>query len=73
MNIVIVYGPQASGKTRRASQLLKHFKCTRLVDDWNRTTKLRDGDLALTTDAPPFNVEGAKVFSIGAAKAALAN
>jgi hypothetical protein len=68
--IVIVYGAPASGKTRRARELLAHFGCTRLVDPWEGSP-LKPGDLALTSMAPPFRVSGAKVVNIAEAKSAI--
>lgn len=67
MGIVIVYGAQASGKTRRAKELLRHYGCTRLVDDWDGKSPLANGDLALTSKTH-FNSSGAKVVPIEKAK-----
>jgi nicotinamide riboside kinase len=67
MNIVIIHGPKASGKTTNAELLKRHYGCRRIVDEWGesgRFSKLRDGDLALTTMEPPFNVHGAIVRDI---------
>jgi len=65
MAIVIIYGPKASGKTRHAEQFMRHFNSKRLVDEWSHNDiKPKEGDLVLTTDAPPFNVEGASIFRI---------
>lgn len=52
MSIVIVYGPQGCGKTRNSQQLLKHFKCRKIVDDWDGVTRLTNGDMALTYRSP---------------------
>lgn len=46
--IVICFGSSASGMAHNADKLLKHFGCTRVVEEWNGTTELHDGDLALT-------------------------
>lgn len=76
MSIVIVHGPKASGKTTNAERLRKHFKCKRIVDGWDGYShstrpRLKDGDLALTCDEPPFSVPGAKVVDIETAKLAI--
>lgn len=52
MSIVIVYGPQGCGKTRNSKQLLAHFKCRKIVDDWDGASRLTNGDLALTYCSP---------------------
>jgi len=72
MTITIIHGPQASGKTRRAAQLLEHFDGKRIIDDWNGNPDvLKDGDIALTS-CPDFVVpEGAHVIDIVTAKAML--
>lgn len=55
--IVIIYGPQASGKTVNAEALREHFGCKRTIDDWSGKhdhRKLEAGDLIntnLITDA----------------------
>lgn len=71
MSIVIIHGPMASGKTRRATQLLRHYKCKRIVDCWDGRQALMDGDLALTNMEPPFNVYGARAVNIYDAKVAI--
>jgi hypothetical protein len=60
MNIVIIYGPQGCGKTRRTQQFKDHFKCARVIDDWNGIDPLQDGDLALTCLNPPFKIVEAR-------------
>lgn len=69
--IVILYGPMASGKTRRGAEFLRHFGCKKLVDPWDGNSRLHDGDLALTNEQPPFKVKGAKIVSIVEAKSAV--
>ena len=68
--ITIIHGPGRSGKSRRADALKRHFKAARIVDGWDGTTTLREGDLALTALAP-FPVAGARWIDIGTAKALL--
>jgi predicted kinase len=72
--IVIVHGPMASGKTRNASALKRHFGCLRIVEAESRQgmhTKLQPGDLVLTNAEPPFDVANAKVVGIREALRAL--
>lgn len=71
MSIVILHGPQATGKTRRGEQLKRHYGCHNIIDEWDGRAKLKDGDLAITNEAPPFNVPGAKVVDVAKAKAAV--
>jgi len=68
MNIVIVHGKQGCGKTRRSEQLKKHFKCKCIIDDWDGESQLKDGDLAITCQRPPFNISGAKVVDFVSTK-----
>ncbi|GAB3305814.1 hypothetical protein [Luteimonas notoginsengisoli] len=63
MNITVIFGPQASGKTRNAEKLKSFYRCKRVIDDEftcahhaNAYTpphhaRLRDRDLILTNDA----------------------
>jgi hypothetical protein len=71
MNIVIVHGGQASGKTRNGQKLIQHYGCKRIVDDWDGKSPLKQGDLALTHMPPPFSVTGARVVDIVTAKSAI--
>jgi len=78
MSIVIVHGPKASGKTRNAARLKKHYKCKRIIDGWGDfglLQVLRDGDLVLTNMEPPFEgatlPRGALVVDIEKAKRAI--
>lgn len=75
MSIVIVYGPMASGKTTNKNRLKQHYKCNRIVDDWDDTgmdfRKLKDGDLVLTTSYPPFSVPSAVSVEIKTALRAM--
>jgi SpoVK/Ycf46/Vps4 family AAA+-type ATPase len=70
MSIVIVHGPQGTGKTTHAEALRQHYKCSRIVDGWCEESRaaLRQGDLALTNQSPPFDVSGATVVDIETAK-----
>lgn len=45
---VIVYGPQACGKTTWAEVLRKHFGCDQIVDDWMPGDQIRLGAIHLT-------------------------
>ncbi|MDI3489602.1 MAG: hypothetical protein PWP11_879 [Thauera sp.] len=63
MTTVIVYGPQACGKTRNGEALKRHFGCNRIVDDWNGRAALRDGDLALTNAFIERKPNGARLVS----------
>jgi hypothetical protein len=54
MAIVIIHGAQGAGKSRHAAAFLSHYRCKRLVDDWNGKTRLQDGDLAITNLPPPY-------------------
>lgn len=69
MAIVIIHGPQASGKTRHKEALKQHFKCSRIIDGWDGRRTLYDGDLALTNEEPPFNCPDAQIIDIVCAKA----
>lgn len=51
---VVVYGPQASGKTRNAAALLRRFGKRLLVDDWDGCARLPGAALALTNTEPPY-------------------
>lgn len=78
--IVIVHGPMASGKTRNAQALMRHYKCRRIIE-WEsrqgREAELMHGDLVLTNERPnreflPYTFAGeTKVVGIGAALRAL--
>ena len=68
MNIVILYGPIASGKPRRTEMFLKFYKCKHIVEEWDGKTPLKDGDLALTNSKPPFNIKCARVIRLEVAK-----
>ncbi|MDH7453546.1 hypothetical protein QF205_10780 [Luteimonas composti] len=79
--ITVIYGPQASGKTRNAEALKRHYGCRRIVDDAFHVVrngvrngvgdvKLRSGDLVLTNDkatAEKLAERGAVVVDINTA------
>lgn len=69
MSIVIVYGPQGIGKTTHGEALRRHYKCSRVVE-WEGGP-LREGDLALTNESPPYDVPGATAVAFETAKRAL--
>lgn len=71
MSIVIVYGGEDTGKTRRSAELKKHYGCRRVLDGWDGLQPLKSGDLALTNLQPPFQVPGAQAVSIERAKQAI--
>lgn len=51
---VIVYGPKASGKTRHAEALRKHFGMQRIVDNWDGSRPYPSFNaLVLTNNAHP--------------------
>ena len=54
---VIVYGPQGCGKTLAAEQLMRKFGCESLLDEWDGSTQIPPGHLALTCLEPPYEVE----------------
>lgn len=64
--ITVVYGPPGSGKTRNSAALARHFRARRVLDGWSLRwagcseawggTPPMDGDLLLTTEAPPFAI-----------------
>jgi hypothetical protein len=71
MTIVAIYGPQGSGKTRRCAELMRHYKCSKIIDGWNGTSPLPDGSLAITSAPPPYKQAGVLAISICAAKSAI--
>lgn len=53
---VIVYGPQACGKTRNAERLRKGFGLDRVMDDWDGREQIPPrGVLVLTNDFAAMN------------------
>lgn len=74
--ITIIYGAQGSGKSRRADEFLKHYGCTRIVEEWDGKVRLKNGDLAFTNLKPPFTISADAMYtvvSIQAAKLAVIN
>jgi replication-associated recombination protein RarA len=50
---VIVYGPQGSGKTKMASEIMKHFKLKKLIEEaWPGVNIPKHGALVLTNVTP---------------------
>ena len=70
---IIVYGPQASGKTRNAQALKEHFGCSAIVDDWDHTKHTTPGALHLTNfDLHGYQaIKGIKLIPISEALSAL--
>lgn len=56
-NRVVIYGPQGAGKTLIADQLMAHYGCERLLDEWDGVTNLQPGDMAITNQEPPNLIE----------------
>lgn len=44
----ILCGPQAVGKTLHAAQIAAGLGCSQIIDDWNGTTPIPPGVLAIT-------------------------
>jgi hypothetical protein len=63
--IVIVIGPQGSGKTQMGAALMRAFHATRLVDPWEGVKPLQPGDLALTNHLDPHTATGLRAIVIG--------
>jgi hypothetical protein len=66
--IVIIYWNHGEPSSRRADMLLSSYGMTRIINNWNGKDALRPGDLALTSIKPPFDVAGARVVDVAAAK-----
>ena len=66
MKTVIIYGHAASGKTRNADALMKHFGCHAVRDDFCiHTEKIEDGALHLVTGPrPAVTIRGVTIMSI---------
>jgi len=71
MGIIILYGLQGSGKSRRAEEYRAMYGCSRVVDDWDGISPLNDGDLVITNIPPPHNVPNARAIDVVKAKANL--
>ncbi len=69
---VIIYGNAGTGKTRRADQLLKHYRCSKLIEEWDGVSPLPDGALALTNHPNPDKSKADFAVSIEQAKLAIA-
>lgn len=74
-DITIIWGPQGTGKTLVAHALLSLLPgAKRIVEEWlpcDRRDVLQGGDIACTQDAPTFNLPGARVLHVDAARALL--
>lgn len=54
--ITVIHGPMASGKTFHSARFRSHYRCVRIVDDWDqRPDQLpADNSLILTTLSPDW-------------------
>lgn len=54
MTIIVIHGPQATGKTRYKQAFAKHYGCKAIVDNWfaREHEFPEDGRLVLTTSDP---------------------
>lgn len=62
--IVIVVAPPGTGKSRAANALAGRYGCTRIVDEWDGTSNLEPGDLALT-NCPLSQLAAAGAVDVG--------
>ncbi|WP_428309281.1 hypothetical protein [Hydrocarboniphaga sp.] len=72
MPLVIVYGSHDCGP-RRQQQFLNHFKCLRIVENWDGDAPLRNGDLVFTKNKPARDFAHTRVLSVENAKAEVCN
>lgn len=61
---VIIVAPPGAGKSTLAPSLLQSLGCARVVEEWDGLLPLQAGDLALTSVAPSFVPDGARVLSL---------
>lgn len=59
--ITIVHGPEASGKTKNAEILQKHYNAKRVVEEFPLGGKLEDGDLLLTNNIRNFEFDNVTI------------
>jgi len=77
--LIVLTGPQGSGKTQISAALAKHFQLFHVVDEWDGASPspadlaaLDGGCLAVTNaELSAAEVNGAKLLDIEAAKALL--
>ena len=67
MNPIILYGKISTGETPTAERIKNLYGCETVIDEWDGTSFLPDGALAITSEKPPFNIEGAAVLHINVA------
>ena len=67
MFAVIIYGQLHTGTKPSAKDLKTFYGCESVVDDWDGTTPLADGALAITSLQPPFDIKGAAAIHINIA------
>jgi len=54
-------------------ELMQHFGCNVLIEEWDGASPLPDGALALTNHPNPDKSKADEIYSIEIAKAALQN
>lgn len=52
---IVVYGPQACGKTRNTKAIAEHVKRPVVIDDYSYGHPLPAGCVAFTNEEPPWN------------------
>ena len=67
--MIVIYGPQGSGKTANATALKKHYRCDIVVDGWDGKEECRGAVLALTNKPPPYRVNARAIHINDALKA----
>ncbi|HED4877799.1 TPA: hypothetical protein R4K21_003632 [Stenotrophomonas maltophilia] len=69
---IVIYGPQACGKSRHAQRLREHFGLQDVVDDWDGHTVYPPEDTLVLTCNPDAVAEGtSRVMDFGTAMAEL--